>query len=61
MRKLKLTSLIDCPACKYGTIDPVPHRDENGHRDGKEPVLWRCADCGREFTAQELKDRKIIK
>lgn len=41
-----LTTLTDCPICKYGTLDLF-------HKDGK-PVMI-CADCDRRFTPEELK------
>lgn len=39
---VNLTTLKDCPVCKYGTVDLV--------NDGR---LWRCADCGHEYEATQ--------
>jgi hypothetical protein len=41
-------NLIDCPSCKYGTLD----RTETGAK---------CADCKRVFTIEELVKLGIIK
>lgn len=42
------TTLIDCPGCKFGTID----EGKNGR--------WKCADCQRTYSAKQLKELKVI-
>lgn len=36
-------NLIDCPGCKFGTLD-------FDHKENK----WTCADCNRKYSAQRL-------
>lgn len=40
----ELTNLMDCPGCKYGTLDP------------KDEQEMKCADCGKEYTMKQLSD-----
>ncbi len=40
-----LTNLIDCPACKFGTLD----------RCGE---VMKCADCGKEFPKKNQKSNE---
>lgn len=40
----RLTNLIDCPGCKFGTLD---------YKDGKEETM-KCADCGREYKTTDI-------
>jgi len=37
-----LTNLIDCPACKFGTLD------------WKNSKTMKCADCKHEYSVDEL-------
>ena len=48
-RGVRLTSLTDCPGCKYGTLD----------RMGEDRM--KCADCGREYSVEELKRIGVLK
>ena len=48
--------LIDCPKCKYGTVDKIMGRDQM--------VSYKCADCQWKWTEEEwkkLKDAGIAK
>ena len=38
----KHTNLIDCPTCKFGTLDNI------------DDATMRCADCKRYFTVEML-------
>ena len=48
------TNLIDCPDCKYGTLEQW--RDRDGLRIG-----MRCIDCKRQFTTDSLIKLGVIK
>jgi uncharacterized protein YbaR (Trm112 family) len=50
LSRTRLVNLIDCPGCKYGTLDRV----KDGH-------AMRCADCGREYPIEELAAKGIVK
>jgi len=41
-----LTNLTDCPGCKYGTLD---RKDEHS---------MKCADCGLEYTMEQMRDMR---
>jgi uncharacterized protein (DUF983 family) len=41
------TTLTDCPGCKYGTLDLVA---------AKYMPMMKCADCGREYSMEQLRD-----
>ena len=38
------TTLTDCPGCKFGTLDL------------KDERTMKCADCGREYSMEQLRD-----
>jgi len=40
----RLTNLIDCPDCKFGTLDKT------------DLQKMKCADCGKEYTFQQLQE-----
>lgn len=41
-----LTNLTDCPGCKYGTLDR------------KDAHSMKCADCGREYPLEQVRDMR---
>lgn len=43
----RVARLIDCPSCKYGTLD-------------RRDCGMKCADCGKEFTLDELKAKHVL-
>lgn len=46
---VRLRGLIDCPRCKYGTLDYIDEKKK-----------MRCADCAWIFTVEELKSLKVL-
>lgn len=46
---VRLTTLTDCPGCKFGTLDRI---DED---------LMKCADCGRKYTTEQLRELRESK
>ena len=50
---VRLTSLLDCPACKYGTLDRKLYKDAL--------ELYVCADCGEAFKPETLRQKGLIK
>lgn len=44
----RCVNLMDCPKCKFGTID------------WRSETKLQCADCKQEFTADELRSLGIL-
>jgi DNA-directed RNA polymerase subunit RPC12/RpoP len=42
------TNLIDCPDCKYGTLDWTSDK------------TMKCADCNREYSVDKLKRLHVL-
>jgi len=47
---LEHTNEIDCPSCKYGTLD----------RSSVDTEIMCCIDCKREYTLTELRQLGIL-
>lgn len=52
MHGARLTSLTDCPKCKYGTVDK---------RVRQEKLYYVCADCGAVWTEEQWNQLKGTK